>query len=435
MKPVHLRAWSVCMLAALAACGRDVPPPALETVATGEVLLSVSGQGELRSAKATPLLVPGSQWAERRLVWMLAEGSVVGKGDLLARFSAEQGELDLAQALLDLQRNALARAAKEGELDAGQGRVAVDLSQVGVQLGIAQRYADADMDAMARNQVLDAVQDVRYLGAKRDTLQWRQGQFERRGGAELAVLDAQRATIDLNAGNRRGDLEALELRAPHAGVLMLSANWSGEKPGVGSTLRAGFEFGSLPDTGAMEVELSLPQMQAQGVRVGNVVELFPPGRPDQKLVTELSWVAGAAKVASRQSPVKYLSMKAPIPDAVFRRHGWVPGQMLEARVILLRAAEGLSVANVALRSEAGRHYVQVRDGARFERREVRLGVRGSARSQVVGGLRAGEQVLLVAAEDADDEDGQDNGTTGPGAGPPPTGDTQAEQGDDQAGGA
>ena len=44
---------------------------------------------------------------------------------------------------------------------------------------------------------------------------------------------------------------------------------------------AGTEFGSLPDTAAMEVQINLPQIEAQGVAIGNAVELHPLGRPDQ----------------------------------------------------------------------------------------------------------------------------------------------------------
>lgn len=385
--------------AALAGCGSGVEAPVVETVVPGPLVLAVRGEGELQSSKATPLKVPGSQWAERQLAWALPEGSAVKKGELVARFSAEQGKLDLAQALVDLERNALARAAKESELDAGRGRVAVDLAQVGVDLSIANRYAGADLQTMARNDVLDAVQDVRFLGAKQGTLEWKQDQFGRRGGAELAVLDAQRATYAITAGRRQDDLDALELRAPHDGVLILAANWTGDKPQVGSSLRAGFEFGSLPDTSAMEVELALPQIEAQGLKAGDVVELAPVGRPNETVSTRLSWVASAAKVRSRHSPVKYLSMKAPVPADAVARLGLVPGQRLSARVVLLRAADVISVPNIAIDSEDGKSFVQVREGSGFARRGVTLGVRGPARSQVVAGLRAGDQVLLARIGD------------------------------------
>lgn len=397
-----IRAWSIALCACLllAACGEDATPPVTETVAPDPLLLSVQGEGELKSAKATPLRVPGSGWSQRQLEWMLPEGSFVKKGDVVARFSAEQGEQELAQALIDLRRNALARAAKQSDLGATQGRVAVDLSQVAVQLGIAERYAGADIDTIARNEILDAVEDSEFLHDKQDTLQWKRGQSSTRGAAELAVLDAQRATYDINAKTRQADLDALELRAPNDGVVMLATNWSGEKPIVGASLRSGFEYGSLPDASAMEVEIALPQIEAQGVKVGQQVEISPVGRPQQKIASKLSWVASAAKVMSRESPVKYLSMKATVPVEAIRRYGLVPGQQMLARIVLLRDERALSIANVALRGENGRTFVQVRDAGGFARREVKLGVRGTARSQVLSGLQAGDEVLLAPATDA-----------------------------------
>jgi hypothetical protein len=408
----------------LAACGEDLTPPVTETVAPAPLLLSVHGEGELKPAKATPLRVPGSGWSQRQLVWMLPEGSFVKKGDVVARFSAEQGEQELAQALIDLRRNALARAAKQSDLSATQGRVAVDLSQVAVQLGIAERYAGADIETIARNEILDAVQDAEFLHDKQDTLQWKRGQSSTRGAAELAVLDAQRATYDINAKTRQADLDALELRAPNDGVVMLATNWSGEKPTVGASLRAGFEYGSLPDASAMEVEIALPQIEAQGVKVGQRVEMSPVGRPEQKITSKLSWVASAAKVMSRESPVKYLSMKAAVPVEAIRRYGLVPGQQMQARIVLLQD-EALSVANVALRGENGRTYVQVRDGSDFERREVALGVRGTARSQVLSGLQAGDEVLLAPAGEAGPGDAAAAGTAATAATAEPATDADA----------
>ncbi len=403
---MSLRHFAIATLLALflAACGGEDAAAVTETVESAPLTLAVRGSGHLVPARATPLRVPGANWSSRTLEWMLPEGSFVKKGEVIARFSSEQGKLDLAQAMVDLRRNQLARAAKESELRAGQGRVAVDLSQVDVQLGIAERYASADLTTLARNEVLDAVQDADFLGRKQDTLEWKRDRAGVIGGAELAVLDAQRATYRINADAQQSDLDALELRAPNDGVLVLSANWSGEKPQVGTNMFAGTDFGSLPDTGAIEVEVSLPQLEAQGVAEGDVVELYPVGRPDQVVRSKLSWVASAATLRSRQDPVKYLSMKAPIPKDSLLRYHLVPGQQVEARVLMLEAKQAISVANIALDSENGRNYVQVRHGGGFERREVTLGARGTARSQVAEGLAPGDVVLLVPAGDPAPED-------------------------------
>lgn len=384
------------LLAALAGCsdaGLDATP--VERVQRGPVELVVEAEGQLKSVKATPLLVPGEQWARRQVAWMKADGSRVRKGEVVARFIAPQAELELDKALLDLQRNLLARRAKQAELDTLLGRVDVDLAQVGSELAIAERYADAGLEMFARNQILDAIQDTRFLGEKRGVLSWKRGQGDSRGAAELAVLDSQRATFDLNANRRRDDLAALELLAPNDGVMVLSADWSGEKPKVGAQVWAGNEFATLPDSGTLEVELSLPQMEAQGVAAGVAVALHPVGRPDQAVETTLGWVASAAAVRNRQSPVKHLLMKAPVPDEAARRTGWVPGQGFRARIYVQRSAQGLSVPNVALLSDEGRSYVQVRERGGLVQREVKLGARGPARSEVLEGLADGDEVVLT----------------------------------------
>lgn len=398
----------LCMVAllcsaALAACRRDAAPPILETISSAPITLSVEGEGELKSSRATRLTVPGQNWSQRQLAWMLPDGSRVKRGEVIARFSAEQGRQELAQALFDLQRNALARAAKENELRAGQQRVEVDLAKVAADLAIAQRYASADVSTLARNTVLDAVQDTRLLGVQQDTLEWKRGQSGKRGGAELAVLDAQRATFADNAKTRQSDLDALELRAPHDGVFVLNADWSGDKPSIGANLFAGFDFGSLPDTSAIEIELALPQQEAQGIRVGDVVEVNPVGMPSRKVISKISWVASAAKVMGRESPVKFLTMKAPIPLDAVHRYGLVPGQRMQAKIVLLHAGAAMSVPNIALVSDDGKDYVQVRRGDGFVRRAVSLGERGNARSQVVAGLQAGEQVLVIPEMEAKSE--------------------------------
>ncbi|MCB1561263.1 MAG: hypothetical protein KDI75_09230 [Xanthomonadales bacterium] len=380
----------------LAACGGEgTTEKPVEVVDMRPLALSIVANGEVKSTKSTPLPVPGRQWSRRRLEWMVPEGSTVKEGDLIARFSADGAELSLSQALIDLQRNALSRNSKQSELDAAQGRVDVDLAAVGSQLRIADRYAEADLDMLARNEILDAIQDKAFLGVKQGVLEWKRDQAGERGAAELAVLDSKRSSLKLSENTSRQDLAALELRAPHEGVLVLAANWTGDKPQVGSSLWAGNEFGSLPDTGSLEVELVLPQLQAQGVKKGDRVLMHPAGRPDQQIESELSWVASAAQVRGRRNPIKYLSMKAAIPKDVVTRYALVPGQAFSAEIHTSDDSEALTVPNLALVSENGRHFVEVGEGNDFVRREVTLGERGVARSRVTDGLKAGDRVLLT----------------------------------------
>jgi hypothetical protein len=396
-----MKRW--CALASvllLAACHSASDGDAIVVaVHAGPVEFSVEGSGDLRATKSTPLMVPGQQWTSRQVIWMLPDGSAVSKGDLVARFSAEQSKQDLQQALIDLERNALARANKQDELDGKSGQIGVDLAQVGGQLAIAHRYAHATLEALARNDILDAVQDENYLRVRQGILQWREAQSTGRGKAELAVLDAQRSTYDTLAQQKKADLAALELRSPYDGVLVLERDWSDQVPHVGASLWGGNSFASIPDLAALEVQLDVPQIEAQGIQVGQEVELHPLGMPEQSVRSTLSWVAGAAQSRSRENPVKYLSVKASVPADVARRHGWKPGQSFVGKIVLLRGSDVLSVPNIALRNGDS---VDVVSGGKTTQKVLKLGVRGATRSQVLDGLHEGDRIVLTdkAAKEA-----------------------------------
>lgn len=400
MKPWRIGLFGLPFV--LAACHHAAPDAiVLERAAAGPLHFIVHGEGELKSTHPTTLTVPGTAWTSRQLSWVLPDGSRVRKGELVARFSAEQSKQDLAEAQVDIARNVLARSAKQDELDDKRGQLGVDLTQVDTQRAIAERYANAPLLAMARNDILDAVQDAHYLTVRQGILQWRERQSSARGKAELAVLDAQRSNYLTVEKDKQADLAALELRAPHDGVLMLERNWSQQLPQVGSSLYAGNDFANLPDLDALEVALYVPQIEAQSIRVGDVVELHRWGMPTQQIGSKISWVAAAAQPRSQSNPVKYLEVKASVPAALARQYGWVPGQRFEADIVLLDG-HGYSVPNLALEQDGAANVVQVLAGGKRATRQLTLGVRGTSRTQVLAGLEADDKVLLdaSAAKDA-----------------------------------
>ncbi len=401
-----MKAWvtMVALCAALTGCANDADTDApVEVITAGPVALDLTVDGELRATRSTPLQVPGEQWSQRQLAWVAPDGGAVRKGDVLARFTANKGKLDLAKALLDLQRNQLLRQGKEDELTTVDERVAADLAKVDIDIGIARRYAGADgLDMLARNKILDAVQDLGFLGGKEDYLSWKRDQSQGRGAAELAVLDSQRASFQMTAASREADVQALELKAPHDGVFLLASDWTGEKPILGETVYSGSEFATLPNLGDMKVEIQVPQQLAQGLKVKAPAVIAPLGQPEAEIDSEILFVASNAQIRGRQNPIKYVRVDVAVPAEAITRLGLVPGQTMRARLFARRAERGLSVPNVALVSSNGSHFVDVRDGDGFTRREVRLGERGHARSEVVDGLREGDVVLLTPESRGDE---------------------------------
>lgn len=388
-----------CMLAACD--GASTSGAVTVVVQPAPLEIGVEAEGQLKAASSTSLTVPGPSFSQRQVAAVVPDGSRVAKGDVVARFSAKQSKQDLAEAVIDVTRNRLEREGKQADLDQTGGQLRVDLAQVASQLAIAERYAHATIAAVARNQILDAIQDKHYLDTRQGILQWRKRQSGVRGKAELGVVDARHATLALKARQARDDLDALVLHAPHDGIVMLKADWSGQKPRVGAAIFAGRPFAELPDLADMQVLLQVPQVQAQGLRPGLPVQLHPLGAPEASVTAHVSWVAATASPVSRQSPVKYLAVKVPLPAGAAKDHGWMPGMLFHARIVLADADAVLSVPNLALDTHGDTVRVRVLEHGKPTWRDVTLGVRGPARSEVVSGLQPGDRVVLADAERED----------------------------------
>lgn len=380
---------------ALAGCGGlGAPAAPIETVAPGPWRETVVVDGEVRALETTALPVPGTTFDARTLVWVLPEGSLVRAGDLLARFEAERARVTLDQARIDLARNELARREIERQTRIARATIDADLAGVDADLALSRRYAEADLGVLARNELLDALADVGFLERKRDVLDWRDGNAARRERAEIAVVDARRATAAGLAERSERAIADLELRAPHDGVFMLESRWDGTRATVGTRLFGGNAFATLPNLGALAARFRVPQALIHGIEPGLAVEIRAAGS-GQRFAGRVASVGRTATPRSRESPVRFVDVDVAFDGADAARLGLTPGQALEAEIVLVDEPAVITVPNLALSGDGERGRVLVLSGGAARPVEVRVGRRGAARSEILEGLAPGQRVLLA----------------------------------------
>jgi multidrug efflux pump subunit AcrA (membrane-fusion protein) len=391
-------------LAALAAllsdCGASstaASGPA-ETLAARTWSETLDVDGEIKAAANTPLAVPGSGWTTRVLVDMVADGSSVTKGQVVARFDAPQARAELSQADVELLRKTLAEEANRQNAAVDRGVLAGDRAKVEDDLGLSRRYADVDLSVFARNTILDALADVGFLTKKRTYLEWKGGQVQARSAAQDAVLHSQRDSVMQNATQQRQSLESLELVAPHDGVFLLAARWDGAKPQVGASQMAGEPFGALPDFDQLVAHFSVAEGQAYGLKPGLPVRVRLAGT-GSALDLKVTRVGNSASPISPESPVKYSDFDAAIDTEQARKLGLKPGQALHGTVHLVAKAAALTVPNIALVQDGAAYAVYTVDAGRPVKHAVELGLRGPVRSEIRSGLAPGARVLLLPPKD------------------------------------
>jgi HlyD family secretion protein len=454
-----LRFSSVMLIVALlSACGSDdeIAAPPTETLKAQAFVDVLYAQGELKSAETTPLNVPGANFEQRQLVFMVTDGTRVEKDQLIARFQADASQKDLSQQELELARNTLRLASERAQANTNAAQIQTERSDILGQLGLSERYAELDPNStwVSKNELLDKLQDLGLLQNKRGTADWRIDHQKKRAEAGSEVTLAQRESVQALVNRNRQSLQDLELRAPHAGVFRLNTNWDGSKIAVGASAWAGDDFASLPDLNKLVARFSVPQNESSGLQVGQRVEIRLAGT-GALIKGQVSRVGASASVRSRESPVKYLEFDASFDLAATQQWQLAPGMAISGTVYRVEATDVLSVPNTALKlaplaieaaanvanaprtivmgagGKPDRAAIQAMRAARAQagtepakpevaierdavvwmadgsERKIKVGAQGNARSIVLSGLQNGDAIRILRPEASAENAGEE----------------------------
>jgi multidrug efflux pump subunit AcrA (membrane-fusion protein) len=197
---------------------------------------------------------------------------------------------------------------------------------------------------------------------------------------EIASAKAQLAQAEAALVSAQVQLREATVTAPFAGTITQRNVEPGE--GVSSSSPA-FILAQLDD---VHVELTVPEGQRPGLRVGQTVEVTVDALPGLRFAGKLAEIRPAAATASRSFVVK---VRVPNPQGVLR-----PGMFARGTIIVSTRPHVLRVPARAVLTTAAKPLVfVVRDG-KATHREVTLGERRAGLVEVLRGLTEGEQVVV-----------------------------------------
>lgn len=262
------------------------------------------------------------------------------------------------------------------------GQVLLRLSAVEQRAGVDAARAQlraADAAAMESEANLER---FRELARDRFVSRAQLDQMQANRDAAVAGRDAARAQLS-SLGKQ---VDYTTIRAPYAGVIARREVEPGESVGVGQSLM------SIFSPGALRIEVSIPQSDAQLVRTSEAgwIEL-DDGRTVQARSVTVFPVAEPTSHAVR--------VRLDLPGLDPAPH---PGTTAKVAFPALPDAGWPRIPASALRQRGEVNAVYVVDGDRLALRQVRVGSQAGADVDVISGLRTGETIALdpVAAAQA-----------------------------------
>jgi HlyD family secretion protein len=392
---VRSRAAAFLLIAVLAAaCGGPGPTAVANmNVRKGTFEIIIPAFGELQAAKSTPIVVsPESRFAMQTIAWMAPEYSAVKSGDVVIRLASTELPDLLRSEQAEMAKLNLEIAQKEKQLEKERNDLTSQISVTGIQRELADVYAARDETIYSRNKIIEDAIDLNYQTIRERYYQQERAQLEKRIAAELQLLQSKVRAHEVKIKQYQDQLNNLEIRAPHDGMLIINKTWEGEKYRVGMPAYSGLKLGSLPDLSVMEAKVYVLESEASGLKENLPVSLSLDYEPGRSFSGKVAGIDTIAKPLSEDSPLKYFETRVSLDVTESRL--MKPGVQVKASIFVERLDNVIAVPNQALVFEQDKAFVLLKKGSGVQKRPVEMGARSLTQTVITKGLEEGGRILL-----------------------------------------
>jgi RND family efflux transporter MFP subunit len=371
-------------------------------VATAPFERRVAAEGNLEAAEATPVTAPIDAQGQLKVAWLVPDGTPVKKGDVVVRFDPTEME----RSLRDGQSDRTAAESRITGMQADTGGAIRNLERDAAlareELKGADRYKVDDPGVFSRQEIIRSQID-RGLATKRiDTSDAVRSIRQDVAKVDLDLLDIERRKAGIAIDRAAKGLDALEIKAPHDGILVYKRDWRGDITRVGDTVWPGEPVGEVPDLKTMQARVYVLEADAGGLAPGLSATVIVEAHPTTAYKAKIKKVDTLAKRRTGWIPVQYfgatLELEATDPEVM------KPGQRIRAVLALDARPDAFSVPRNAIFEKNGKKIVYKRDGSEFVAAEVELGPAAVGRVVVEKGLAAGDEIALRDPTAAGDDD-------------------------------
>jgi HlyD family secretion protein len=377
-------------------------------VKRGTLEIKVYSTGELRPTKSISLMAPPlAGGGALQIVTLLKTGTRVNPGEVVIEFDPSEQEYKLEQA-----RSEVAEA--EQQIAKSKADAAVSTAQDKVSMLKARfdvRRAELDV---SRNELLssiDAQKNVLALDESRRRLAQLEQDVKSRvasNAASLAVMEEKRNKSRLSMQQAQQAIDSMRVKATIGGVVSVKDNMDAmggmmftgmvlPEYREGDVVRSGRTVAEVLETADMEIKAKVTENDRANVNPGQAVEVRIDAYPGLVLPGKVKSVAGLATSNwwSADGTRKFdASFQIEKPDQRLRS-----GQTAQITIAGQEIKDALFLPRQVLFDKEGKPVLYVKNGDKFEEREVKVTHR--TESQItIEGLKEGDEVALVNPEKA-----------------------------------
>jgi HlyD family secretion protein len=356
-------------------------------VARGAFERRVLLSGEIDAVASAELRVPRIPMGRVTIRWLASDGAAVKVGDKLA-------ELDNASFVAQVRERALSVSQSETELRRQEWQNQLDESDRTLEVSrkrTALRRAELDADVppgiLPARDFLEKQLAVRRAKADLERAEETLASQRRTAEVDLRLRRIAVEKVRRELALAQQMIEALTLRAPAAGTVLIGDHWEGRKLQVADEIPVGHVIARLPDLGQIRVKAWLSDVDDGRISAGMPAEVVLDAFPDQVLTGRVLEIAAVAREASDRSLRRVFQVNVAIDGG--KQADPRPGMSARVEVIAARQPDVLLVPRQALAVEGATGRVRRVNGAG---QQVTLGPCNAQACVVSAGLEPGARL-------------------------------------------
>lgn len=362
---------------------------------------NVTAEGTLKAAQATPVSAPHNASRPMKVAWIAEDGALLRKGDVIVRFDPTDFEQLMLTGREAKTTNTNNLTRTNSDAAATRKNLGRDARLAQSELEAAQRFKAEDEEIFSRYTRIESEVDQDLARNRKRYAEEVLGLRESLVNVERDLLDIEDRKAGLKIKQAEEGLQALQVLAPHDGVLVMQRSWRGDMPRVGDTVWRGQPIAEIPALDSMQAEVFVLEADAAGLAVDQNVTLFLEADATRRFKGKVKSVDKVARPRIPRQPVQYFGVLVELErtDARLMK----PGARVRAMVEIENRASAFAIPRQALFDEEGKKVVYRRKGDAFEPVEVTLGSSSAGRVVVTKGLAAGDQIALEDPTRTDEE--------------------------------
>ena len=402
-------------------------------VQAGKFTVSFHEMGTLEAEKSVPVIAE----VGGKLIYLVGDGKVIGSGDLIAELDTTDIEREVYNQTLEYKNRVADVERANAEMDILKEKNKTEVAQAQAELDFNKIELERAKEMLARKERL--LQDKLVTGSEVEqaklevrskelavtkgemafTLKQKEIESnESQKKAEIANVKFRCDMADSNLKLIEGRMKKAVIKAPAPGLVVMSTDWTPDgrrKIQEGDSLRPQQTVCRLPDLSSMLVKVKVGEADAPRVHLDMtalIVLEAVPGREFHGKVTSISslateampWERGAGTGRSFEVVIGVKEHDAKVLK---------PGMTADVEFISDSVAKATYVPIEAVIERQSKTYVFVREGARYNRIQVKTGLQNDNFVVIAKGLEKGQVIALRDPTKPIEE--QEAGVTRPGA--------------------